>query len=84
LLPVLDIDKLNGDQIAKLCCVYDKIQDKQLSRIPEQYGATGKVDDLRIELDTAFLTAVGIDVNDGDLLLLYHEIGSALKQWIGD
>jgi hypothetical protein len=84
LLPVLDIDKLTEDQIAKLGCVFDKFQDKQLSRIPEQYGATGKVDDLRIELDTAFLSAIGIDVKDDDLLLLYHEIGSALKQWIGD
>jgi hypothetical protein len=64
--------------------VFDKFQDKQLSRIPEQYGANGKVDDLRIELDTAFLRAIGIDVNVDDLLLLYNEIGSALKQWIGD
>jgi hypothetical protein len=84
LLPVLDIDKLTEDQIAKLGCVFDKFQDKQLSRIPEQYGANGKVDDLRIELDTAFLRAIGIDVNVDDLLLLYNEIGSALKQWIGD
>jgi hypothetical protein len=80
----LDIDKLTEDQIAKLGCVFDKFQDKQLSRIPVQYGANGKVDDLRIELDTAFLSAIGIDVKDVDLLLLYHEIGSALKQWIGD
>ena len=44
----------------------------------------GKVDDLRIELDTAFLSAIGIEVKEDDLLLLYHEIGSSLRQWIGD
>lgn len=84
LLPVLNIDKLTHDQTAKLAGVFDQFQDSQLSRIPEQYGSSGKVDDLRIGLDTAFLDAIGITVKKDDLLLLYHEIGSSLKQWIGD
>ena len=84
LLPVLNIDKLMKKQITSLAAVFDKFQDKQLSRIPEQFGSSGKVDDLRIELDTAFLSAIGIDVKVDDLLLLYHEIGSSLRQWIGD
>ena len=83
LLPVLNIDKLTKKQITKLATVFDKFKDKQLSRIPEQYGASGKVDDLRIELDTTFLNTIGIEVKVDDLLLLYHEIGSSLRQWIG-
>jgi hypothetical protein len=84
LLPVLDIDKLANEQITELAAVFDKFKGKQLSRIPEQFGSSGKVDDLRIELDTAFLSAIGIQVAADDLLLLYHEIGSSLRQWIGD
>jgi hypothetical protein len=34
LLPVLDIDKLANEQIAKLATVFDKFHDKQLSMIP--------------------------------------------------
>jgi hypothetical protein len=37
------------------------------------------VDDLRIELDTAFLSTIGIEVKMDDLLLLYHEIEYSLK-----
>jgi hypothetical protein len=84
LLPVLSIDKLTRKQITKLASVFDEFKDKLLSRIPEQFGSGGKVDDLRIELDTAFLGVIGITVEKDDLLLLYHEIGSSLKQWIGD
>jgi hypothetical protein len=84
LLPVLDIDKLTKKQITKLAEVFDDFKDKHLSRIPEQFGSDGKIDNLRIELDTDFLSAIGITVKKDDLLLLYHEIGSSLKQWIGD
>jgi hypothetical protein len=84
LLPVLDINKLSKKQINKLSFVFEEFKSKQLSRIPEQFGSDGKVDDLRIELDTAFLGGIGITVEKDDLLLLYHEIGSSLKQWIGD
>jgi len=41
------------------------------------------VDALRIRLDVAFLDAIGIQVNEDDLRILYHEIGSSLRQWIG-
>jgi hypothetical protein len=83
LLPVLNLDKLTKKQLTTLANIFDKFQDKQLSRIPEQYGAYGKVDNLRIEFDTAFLNAIRIQVQENDLLLLYHEIGSSLKQWVG-
>ncbi|MCL5318234.1 MAG: N-6 DNA methylase [Thaumarchaeota archaeon] len=84
MLPVLDIDKLTKRQVAKLATIFDEFKDKQLTRLPEQYGSAGKVDELRVELDKAFLNAIGIKINTDDLLLLYHEIGSSLRQWIGD
>jgi hypothetical protein len=84
MLPVLDIDKLTKKEITDLAAVFDMFKDKQPSRIPDQFGSEGKIDDFRIELDTAFLNALGIAVEKEDLLLLYHEIGSSLKQWIGD
>jgi hypothetical protein len=83
LLPVLDIDNLTTIQIAKLAAVFNRFKEEQLSRIPDQYGASGRIDELRIRLDTAFLDAIGIEVEENDLRLLYHEIGSSLKQWIG-
>lgn len=84
LLPVLNIDKLTKKQIARLAAIFDTFKNVQLSRIPEQYGSSGEVDKLRLELDSAFLDAIGIKVKADDLLLLYHEIGSSLRQWIGD
>jgi hypothetical protein len=83
MLPVLDIDTLTNTQITKLAAVFDRFRDEQLLRIPEQYGSSGQVDALRIRLDIAFLDAIDIQVNEDDLRILYHEIGSSLRQWIG-
>lgn len=84
LLPVLDISKLSEDKIEKLAGVFDKFKDKELERIPIQYGVDGKIDKLRVELDLAFLAVMNISVKEKDLRLLYKEIASALKQWIGN
>ncbi len=83
LLPVLDIDSLAEEKITELVELFDKFKDKQLMRIPEQYGSKGDVDELRLELDLSFLNIMGIHPEKNDLLLLYREIGSALTQWIG-
>src|SRR5208283_2245512 len=69
LLPVLNIDSLTNIQVSKLAAVFDRFKDEQLSRIPEQYGSSGKIDELRIKLDTAFLDALGIEVEENDLRL---------------
>ena len=57
-----------------MASVFDEFKDKLLSRIREQFGSGGKVDDLRIELDTAFLGVIGEQWRKIDLLLLYHEM----------
>ena len=84
LLPVLDICKLPKDKIRKLVKVFEKFGNKELKRIPEQYGVKGEIDKLRIELDLEFLKAIHVSIKENDLLSLYEEIGSSLKQWIGD
>ena len=83
LLPVLDVNSLTEEKIIALAKLFDEFKDKQLMRIPEQYGSRGDIDELRLELDLSFLNIMGIHPDKNDLLLLYREIGSALTQWMG-
>lgn len=83
LLPILDIDSLSKQQVKRLAKVFDEFKDKELLRIPQQYGSKGDVDSLRVELDRAFLNVLGINISDKSLLLLYSQIGSSLTQWMG-
>lgn len=83
LLPVLDISELSKSKINKLAKLFDKFSNKELKRIPEQYGTRGEIDILRIQLDLEFLKALGISGKENDLIPLYEDIGSSLKQWIG-
>jgi len=79
LLPVLDITKLEEDKLKRLARVFDEFKDKDLGRIPEQFVNY----DLRLELDKAFLKAVGAEVDEDALTDLYGEIRSSMEQWIG-
>lgn len=81
LLPVLDIDTLSDDKITALASIFDSFQEKDLGRIPEQYGAAGR--HLRAQLDLAFLEAMDIEAKEGDLFALYDDISSSLRQWLG-
>jgi hypothetical protein len=83
LLPVLDIDSLSKEKIKGLATLFDEFKDKELDRIPGQYGSRGKVDSLRVELDRAFLKIMGVDADESALLSLYSQIGSSLVQWMG-
>lgn len=83
LLPVLDIDRLSEDKIKALAAVFDKFKNKELARIPDQYGLHGEFDKLRIELDCAFLDAIGIHAKESALTSLYSDIGASLGQWMG-
>jgi type I restriction-modification system DNA methylase subunit len=83
LLPVLDIDSLSKDKIKGLAALFDEFKDKELARIPEQYGSKGEVDKQRVQLDHAFLKIMGIDADESTLLSLYSQIGSSLVQWMG-
>jgi hypothetical protein len=84
LLPVLDIDSISQNKVKALAAVFDKFKDKEPARIPDQYGLHGEFDKIRIDLDLAFLEALGIHAQENDLLPLYKEIGAALGQWMGD
>jgi len=83
LLPVLDIDSLSQDKIKALVGVFDEFKDKEPARIPDQYGLHAEFDKIRINLDLAFLKALGIEAKAENLTSLYHEIGAALGQWMG-
>ena len=82
LLPVLDIDAVSQEAVKALSRIFEDFQSRDLGRIPEQYSGPGR--DLRAQLDLAFLAAVGIQVNEGDLASLYDEISASLVQWLGE
>jgi len=83
LLPVLDVTRLSERRLLKLAEVFHQFRNKELPRIPEQFGTDGKVSQHRLELDSAFLRALGIRASEDDLRVLYGEVGSALTQWLG-
>ena len=84
LLPVLDVNKLSENKLKSLANVYDKFKNTHFMRIPEQYDLEkSKIDESRKEMDLAFLKAMGISVNENDLLALYKDISSSMNQWIG-
>jgi len=83
LLPVLDVSSLPEDKIKELADVFDKFKNANLRRIPEQYRTDKGIDKSRIELDLAFLKAMGISIGKDDLLSLYKEIYSSMRQWMG-
>jgi len=84
LLPVLDIDSISQDKVKALAAIFDKFKDNEPARIPDQYGLNGEFDKIRIDLDLAFLKALGIEAKKENLTPLYHEIAGALGQWMGD
>lgn len=83
LLPILDVDGIEENKVSAFASLFDKFADSPLRRIPEQYGSMGRVDRLRIELDTAFLKVLDIEPEKNGLLSLYAEISQSLTQWIG-
>ena len=83
MVPVLNVEGLTEEEITNLAATFDNFKNKDLSRIPEQYGLKGKVDRLRTELDLSFLEAMGIHAKEDDLLPLYCEIASSFRQWLG-
>jgi hypothetical protein len=83
LLPVLDVSSLAESKLKELAQAFDQFSDAQLVRIPQQYGARGEIDPLRLEIDQAFLRIMGIKSEKEDLLDLYKEIAQSLVQWVG-
>jgi len=63
--------------------VFDKFKDVDLGRIPQQYNVKNNTHKLRLELDKNFLEAIGVQIEDNDLIDLYQEIYSSFEQWMG-
>jgi len=80
---VLDIDSLSKGRLQALSAVFDGFKDKEPARIPDQYGLHGDFDQVGIDIDLAFLNAIGIEAKAENPTPLYHEIGAALGQWMG-
>lgn len=82
LLPVLDIGAVGQQTVRALSSAFGDFGATDLGRIPEQYSREGRC--LRLQLDLAFLAALGIKANEGDLASLYDEISASLVQWLGE
>ena len=74
---------LGSKKLRQLADLFDEFKDVRLSRIPEQYGSRGKVDERRFELDRSFLRIMGMEPQESELRGLYAEIAQSLVQWIG-
>ncbi len=83
LLPVLDVNKLSDNQLKELAKIYDKFENVKLRRLTEQYNVIEGIDQSRIEIDSAFLKALGIEIKNDKLISLYKDIYSSFEQWIG-
>lgn len=83
LLHVLNINKLSEDELKLIVNVFDKFKDVDLGRIPQQYNVKNNTHKLRLELDKNFLEAIGVQIEDNDLIDLYQEIYSSFEQWMG-
>jgi len=84
LLPVLNVDILEEKKLESIAGIFDQFKNIDLGRIPEQYDITKDTGQGRIQLDLAFLKALGIVVSEADLLSLYKSISTPLAQWLGE
>lgn len=82
-LPILDINKLEDSVLNDLSKLYDKYSQKELGRLPYQYDDSKDLINIRLEIDTGLIRAMGFDVNSEDLLALYKSINDIFRQWTG-
>jgi hypothetical protein len=83
LQPVLDVTKLNEDQVARLAAVFDKYCEKELRRLPEQFDPDN-IDLVREGIDREFIEAFDVKIADEDLKDLYSLVYQNLSAWIGE
>ncbi len=86
LLPIIDIYKLNKDIIERLADLFDRVSNKTLKEIPEQFNFKN-IDPVRLEIDKGFLKALDQSLNETDienyLNKLYSKIDIAFKRMWG-
>jgi len=83
-LPVPDLNKLHPSQIEALSAIFDRYKDQNLARIPDQYNPKTLRDEVRYDIDKAFLSVFGVEAKDASLLRLYTPLGQAIEQWVGE
>jgi hypothetical protein len=81
LQPVLDVTSLNKKTIDKLANILDKYCNKDLRRLSEQFEPNN-VDPVRKNIDTEFLEALNVKVNQEDIEELYRLFYFSLRTWI--
>ena len=83
LMPVLDVNRLSKTKLQRLTKIFEEFCTKELPRIPQQYGANGSANKIRVKLDLSVLNALGIKAGSKDLDSFYQSISSSLSQWLG-
>ncbi len=83
LLPVLDIHRLSNQMIKKLAKIFDRYNNIDFGRLPEQYRQSKSASSIRKNFDMEFLNAIELTAMEDDLLEIYEQINSALQQWLG-
>lgn len=82
LLPVLDVNNLPQRTLRSLSNIFENFKESDLGRIPFQYRPDSC--SMRKRLDIEFLETIGISAREADLMDLYREIDSSMRQWLGN
>lgn len=82
LQPVLDVTELSEESITKLARVFDKYCRDKPRRLPDQFKP-GNVDPVRKGIDHGFLDALGIKIDETELINLYRMVHESLGAWSG-
>ncbi len=68
-IPILDVSKIEREQIDLLLSIYNSISTKELPSFPDQFERAASGAGIRYELDEGVLNAIGLSL---DLKPLYH------------
>ncbi len=88
LLPALDLNALDKNQIVAMARVFDELAGKPLRRIPEQFKP-GDPDPVRTSIDMGVINVLDPDMALrraevlGGLKSLYKHVYNALEAWVG-
>ena len=80
LLKVLDIEKLNKNNIEKLAKIFDAYKSEDFGRIPSQYNLS-KNNKCKFEFDKEILNALEIKYDEKELMNIYNDIYQSFNQW---
>lgn len=82
LLPVLNVEKISEETLVKLGKVFDEFKGRDFRRLTKQYETKNRVDEARLNLELAFLKALGIDIEEKNLVALCEEMSWCFEKWL--